>query len=113
MVAPIHSGAALRGRPKPDQMELKVVRLAEPGSWLTGLIPSAVFAATGENAGSPPDGPPSKLCAALDMSRDCAWTEAGRILLPRQTQFLASLPLCGFFASIRFSAPAEPRAAVP
>jgi hypothetical protein len=94
-------------------MELKVVRLAEPGSWLTGLIPSAVFAATGENAGSPPDGPPSKLCAALDMSRDCAWTEAGLILLPRQTQFLASLPLCGFFASIRFSAPAETRAAVP
>src|ERR1700730_10586835 len=106
MVPPIHSGAALRGRPKPDQMELKVVRLAEPGSGLTGLIPSAVFAATGENAGSPPDGPASKLCAALDMSRDCAWTEAGRFLLPRRTQFLASLPLCGFSPASRRPRPA-------
>jgi hypothetical protein len=33
------------------------------------------------NAVSPLDGPPSKLCAALDMSRDRVWTDAGEFLL--------------------------------
>jgi hypothetical protein len=107
---PSSSGAM--SRLKPDQMEL----ISVGASFACGarfLIDrpdrSAVLRAHGENAGSPLDGPPSKRCAALDMSRDCAWTEAGCFCCPHHTQFLCVATAVRISASIRFSAPAETR----